>query len=51
VIDVAKTLELFSARLRDETDLNPLSDDLVGVVREALQPAYAAARLSTDGPE
>jgi hypothetical protein len=32
--DAAKTLEAFSAKLRDETDLDALSDDLVGVVKE-----------------
>ncbi|MDQ3942612.1 MAG: hypothetical protein M3254_05865 [Actinomycetota bacterium] len=32
----AKTLEAFSAKLRNETDLNALSDDLVGVVRETM---------------
>src|SRR5215213_9732099 len=32
--DAAKTLEAFSVKLRDETDLNALSNDLVGVVRE-----------------
>src|SRR5215213_6987501 len=32
--DARKTLEAFSAQLRDETDLNALSEDLVGVVRE-----------------
>jgi hypothetical protein len=31
--DAAKTLEVFSAKLRDETNLDALSDDLVGVVQ------------------
>jgi hypothetical protein len=34
--DATKTLEAFSVKLRDETDLDALSDDLVGVVRETM---------------
>jgi hypothetical protein len=37
--DARKTLEAFSATLRDETDLQALNDHLVGVVAETMQPA------------
>ena len=43
--DARKTLDAFAARLRGETDLDTLSEDLARVVRETLQPEHVSVWL------
>jgi len=47
--DAAGTLGRFSSRLRDEIELDALSEDLISVVGETVQPSHASLWLRSEG--
>ena len=50
--DAAKTLDAFGARLRQETDIRTVNQDLITFVGETMQPTYASVWLRPDrGPK
>jgi hypothetical protein len=48
--DAARTIEAFSARLRDEVDLDTLSGELLTVIEQTMQPTQASLWLRPEPP-
>jgi hypothetical protein len=48
--DASRTLEEFSAKLREQTDLDDLSSELLSVIRDTVQPEHASLWLRPQAP-
>ena len=48
--DAARTIETFSARLRQQVDLDTLTTELLGVVEQSMQPTSVSLWLRPHGP-
>jgi hypothetical protein len=48
--DAAQTIAAFSARLRDQVDLDTLTLELLAVVHQTIQPTRASLWLRPQGP-
>lgn len=49
--DAERTIAAFNGRLRSEVELDSLTRDLVGVVKDTMQPAYVSLWLAHGGAE